>query len=352
MTVARSFGRVAIFYHFVAAALGLLCIAGCSSSPTSLDSGTRMQLVVTGLAQLDPSEGTYTLWVYDANDQPTAVEALHLDAAAADAGATTIPFDLPVANPSRIAITVEPPGDADPAPSSSQILSGAFSGGSAHLTIEGSVTDGRPLEHDPGHHSLFTTSNNVEMGYPSYENAGLWLFSVSVEINKHKTREVKLTPLRPGWTYEGWIVYHQGTPQELWIPYGKFRPDLDGLLTSRDNTGSGVFSGDADYVNAGVEDVPGNEWTSTRVADQLGLHMPGNMPLPLALDAVDPTTGEAIWHHVITIEPAFDFDEPLLTDRPFTLRPYRNAIGAGGPGLPREILYQDNDPTAEVKPIP
>ena len=74
--------------------------------------------------------------------------------------------------------------------------------------------------------------------------------------------------------------------------------------------------------------------------------------LPLALDAVDSATGEAVWHHVITIEPSFDYDGPLLTDRPFTLRPYRNAIGAGGPGLPREILYQNNDPSAEVKPIP
>ncbi len=351
MTVARSTGRVAILFRIVGAAFGLFCIAGCGSAPTSLESGTRMQLTVTGLAPLDPSEGTYTLWIYDENEQPTAVEALQLDAAIGAAG-TSLPFDLPVANPSRVAITVQPPGAAAAEPSMSVILAGPFSGGRAHLSIEGSVTDGRALEHDPGHHSLFTTSNNVEMGYPSYENAGLWLFSVSVEINKHKTREVKLTPLRPGWTYEGWIVYRQGTPQELWIPYGKFRPDLDGLLTSRDNTGSGVFSGDADYVNAGVEDVPGNEWTTARVADQLGLHMPGNMPLPLALDAVDSTTGEAVWHHVITIEPSFDYDEPLLTDKPFTLRPYRNAIGAGGAGLPREILYQNNDPSAEVSRIP
>jgi hypothetical protein len=351
VTVARSFGRAVVGSRIVGAALTLFCIASCSGAPTSLDSGTHMQLTMTGLAPLDPSEGTYALWVYDASDEPTAVEALHLDAASADDGAS-IPFDLPIANPSRIAITVEPPGDSDARPSTSVILAGPFSGGRAHLTVEGSVTDGRPLEHDPGHHSLFTTSNNVELGYPSYENAGLWLFSVSVEINKHKTREVKLTPLRPGWTYEGWIVYRQGTPQELWIPYGKFRPDLDGLLTSRDNTGSGVFSGDADYVNAGVEDVPGNEWTTTRVADQLGLHMPGNLPLPLALDAVDSVTGEAVWHHVITIEPSFDYDEPLLTDRPFALRPYRNAIGKGGAGLPREILYQNNDPSAEVSRIP
>lgn len=351
MTATRSIGRAATLPVAVAAACVLLATTSCSDGPTALAEGTRMQLTIHSLPPLDPSEGMYELWVYDADGDAKPAGELHLGAAAV-AGSVSIPFDLPVRNPSRIAITVEPPGDSDDRPSESELLSGAFDGGSAHLSIEGSVTDGRPLERNPGHHSLFTTSNNVELGYPSFENAGLWLFSVSVEINEHKTREVKLTPLRRGWTYEGWIVYRQGTSQELWIPYGKFRPDLDGLLTSRDNTGSGVFSGDADYVNAGVEDVPGNEWTTSRIAEQLDLHMPGNLPLPLELDAVDSTTGEAVWHHVITIEPAFDYDEPLLTDRPFTLRPYRNAVGAGGPGLPREILYQDNDPSAEVSPKP
>jgi hypothetical protein len=351
MTLARFAGRATILPVVVAAAFALLSIASCSDVATALDSGTRMQLTITGLAPLDPSEGSYALWIYDADGRATALGDLHLDDAVGG-NSVSIPFELPVANPSRVAITVEPPGDSDGQPSPAVLLAGPFDGRGAQLSIDGSVTDGRPLERNPGHHSLFTTSNNVEMGYPSYENAGLWLFSVSVEVNKHKTREVKLTPLRPGWTYEGWIVYRQGTPQELWIPYGKFRPDLDGLLTSRDNTGSGVFSGDADYVNAGVEDVPGNEWTSTRVADQLGLNMPGYLPLPVALDAVDSATGEAVWHHVITNEPAFDFDEPLLTDRPFTLRPYRNAVGKGGAGLPREILYQDNDPSAEVSPRP
>lgn len=350
MTAARFTGRAMTLAVVVAAACTILATASCSDGPTALDAGSRMQLTITGLPPLDPTEGTYALWIYDANGHATSAGALDL-AAAASGGSVSIPFDLPVANPSRVAITVEQPGDTDEQPSASELLSGTFDGRSAHLSIEGSVTDGRPLERHPGHHSLFTTSNNVELGYPSYENAGLWLFSVSVEVNEHKTREVKLTPLRRGWTYEGWIVYRQGTPEEQWIPYGKFRPDLDGLLTSRDNTGSGVFSGDADYVNAGVEDVPGNEWTTTRIADELGLHMPGNFQLPLALDAVDSATGEAVWHNVITIEPEFDFDEPLLTDRPFTLRPYRNAVGAGGPGLPREILYQDNDPSAEVSPI-
>ncbi len=324
--------------------------AACSHDATGPAAGTRMELVLTGLAALDPAQGHYALWVYDAEERAHLVGALYLDADAATRAAH-IPFDLPIEHPARIALTVQPPGDSDATPSNSELLAGRFEGRTARLAIEGSVTDGRPLERYPGHHSLFTTSNNVELGYPSYENAGLWLFSISVEINRHKRREVKLTPLQRGWIYEGWIVYRQGTPQEVWIPYGKFRPDLEGFLTSRDNTGSGYFSGDADYVNGGVEDVPGDEWTTTRVADHMGLTMPGGLALPLALDAVD-AEGEAIWHHVITIEPAFDEDEPPLTDRPFPLRPYRNAIGAGGPGEPREIVYQGNDPTGEVHPVP
>lgn len=327
-------------------------IASCGGDATAPAAGSSMELVLHGLRPLDPAtEGSYELWAYTSAGDAVSAGRFTLDANAASADAH-VPFVLPIADPSRIALTVEPPGDTDQAPSLSELLGGTMNHGRAHLTIEGSVTDGRPLERTPGHHSLFTTSNNLELGYPSFEDSGLWLFSISVDVNPYKRREVHLTPLTRGWTYEGWIVYRQGTPDEVWIPYGKYRPDQDGFLTSRDNTGSGYFSGDPDYVNGGVEDVPGDEWTTSRVADHLGLTLPGGLALPLILNAVDSATGEAVWHHVITIEPIVDENEAPLTDRPFLLRPYRNAIGAGGPEVPREILYQANDPTGDVQPVP
>lgn len=324
-------------------------LAACSDGPTALAAGDRVELTLHGLRALDPAtEGTYEAWVY-ASDGGTPVSAGRFTLPANAAGTAAVDLTLPISSPVRVAVSVEAPGDTDPSPSPAMLLTGEIQGGSAHLTILGVVTDGRPLETAPGHHSLFTSSNNVELGYPSAENAGLWMFSIQVNVNKHGTREVKLTPLRRGWTYEGWIVWKQGTPGEVWIPYGKFRPDQNGLLTSRDNDGSGPFSGDDDYVNGGVEDVPGSEFTTRRVADALGVELPGNFALPLALDSVD-ASGEALWHHVITIEPAGDEGEPLMSDRPFLLQPYRNAIGAGGPGLPREIVYQANDPSGDLRP--
>ncbi len=332
--------------------LGLLvalATVGCDG-PAGLVAGTNMQLTVEGLRPLDPSsEGTYELWMYPTAGAPLSAGRFRLPSDTRDDEPASIPFNLPLGSSARIAVTVEPPGDADGGPSSAELLSGWFDGRTARLTIEGSVTDGRPLQRAPGHHSLFTSSNNVELGYPSFENAGLWLFSISVAVNPHKTREVKLTPLSRGWLYEGWIVYRAGTANERWISYGKFRPDIHSLLTSRDNTGSGAFSGDEDFLISGVEDVPGEEWTTPRVAELLDLRMPYGFVLPLALDAVDAGTGEAVWHHAITIEPAWEENESLTTERPFVLRPYRNPIGAGGPGLPRRLVYLDNAPAAYIR---
>lgn len=320
-------------------------LTGCGSEPVGLVEGAAMELVLHGLRPLDPvTEGTYELWVYEKSG--AAMSAGRFVPPAQDGGA--VQFTLPTGSPSLITVTVEPPGDADALPSAQRLLTGRVSDGAARLSIEGAVTDGRPLERDPGHHSLFTSSNNVAYGYPSEETAGLWLFSIFVQVNKHGTREVRLTGLDRGWLYEGWIVYRPGTPEETWISYGKYRPDHYSLLTSRDNTGSGVFSGDADFVNGGVESVPGDEWTTTEVAEQLGVTLPGAVSVPLRLNTVD-AAGEALWHHAITIEPAFDEDEPLTRERPFLLRPYRNIIGLGGPEMPRRIIYQNSDPRGEVR---
>lgn len=323
-------------------------ITACGDNGTGLPVGAHMELTLTAgtdtaqdaplpLGHVDPKrDGTLALWVAGADGQWIPAGPV-TGTPAAEGGRATISFDLPVADPRRIELTLQPPGDTSAAPSPYVLLAGSFRQGVAQLSIDGVVTDGRDLEHHPGAHSLFTSSNNVREGYPSEENAGLWYFTLTPWANVHKSRYVKLTPLQSAWIYEGWIVYRPGTPQECWVSHGKFRPDLLGLLTSRDNTGSGPFSGDEDYVNGGIEDVPGDEWTT----NIFNLPTPCGLPLPLQLDAVD-STGHAIWYHAITIEPAFQESEALETEKPFILRPYRNPVGAGGPGDPRVILFRDN----------
>lgn len=327
--------------------VALWSLAACSD-PVELGQGTRLELSVTGVRALDPAtEGSLHVWVVPATGEAVSLGRL-ADLPATTDGTATLTFDLPVADAREFLVTLEPPGDLDAVPSRYHLIGGDVVGNGATLTIDGVLTNGPPLETEPGSHSLFTTSNNIAFGYPSAEDAGLWLFTLRPHHNAHGTREVRVTPLRPAWVYGGWIVWRRGTPEEIWIPYGKFRPDEGGLLSSRDDTGSGPFSGDEDYLNAGVEDVPGEEWVSDDVAELLGFELPGDLPLPLDLDAVDPVTGKAAWHHVITIEPAFDEGEPMYEARPFFIRPYGNPVGQGGPGDPRLINYVGGEPIGHV----
>lgn len=313
---------------------------GCGEDSRIPGPGSTLELQFHKLDPLDPqTEGTYAAWGYDPGGAPHALGAFELPAD----GRVRLP--LPTVELRRIAVTVQPPGDAAAAPSPQELMSGTLKGGAARLGIEGSVTAaGLPLVDHPGAHSLFTTSNNFLYGYPSDESSGLWFFRIDPQNNAHHTREVRLTPLQRGWLYEGWIVHGWGGPAEIWISFGKFRPDQEQLLTSRDNTGSGPFSGDPDFRNGGVEDVPGDEWTT----NPLGLPLPPGIVPPLRLDSVD-ARGDAVWSMVITIEPASDEAEPLRSEHPFVLRPYRDPIGPGPPWQPRIIEFLDNAPTADAR---
>lgn len=319
--------------------LAFVVLVSCGDNPNDPALGDVITIEFEGLRALDPaSEGSYEAWVTDAAGAVHSLGRFVLPAS------EIVELELPISEARTFSVTVEPPGDVDESPSAQVILAGAFRGGEADLTTHGSVTAGPPLNDAPGHHSLFTSSNNVKLGYPSYESSGLWMFSIDKTMNRHGTREVMMTPLRQPWLYEGWIVHGYGTPEAIWLSYGKFRPDTHQLLSSRDNTGSGPFSGDEDYRNGGIEDVPGEEWT----VNPTGLPFPEQLSLPLQLDSVD-ADGNAIWTHVISIEPAFNEFEPLRSEVPFLMQPYKNPVGAGGPGVPRKILFQDNMPTATVR---
>lgn len=324
--------------------LAVLVGAACGTDPAGPVPGETYEVVFRELTAVPADEGTLEVWVHGAGDTLSVGRVIQTTGAL-----DPFRFRLPPEGAvDGVLVTVEPPGDADARPSSSVLLHGDFRGARAELSMEGVVTDGRPLQPAPGAHSLFTTSNNSEDGYPSAENAGLWLFTLTPSRNEHGTREVKLTPLRAGWTYEGWVVRTGSDP--VWISYGKFRPDELSLLSSRDDSGTGPFSGAEDFRTAGVEDVPGEEWTTDRVARRLGITLPGDLELPLALDAVD-GDGEAVWHHVISVEPSWQLAEGPVEGRPFPVRPYENAIGAGGPGLPRTLVLAHPPPTAGVGPV-
>lgn len=321
-----------------------LLLSACGEDgPAGPALGDELRLEITGMGAVPAEMGRLHVWVYGAGDTALAATV----PPGAGVAPAPVPFTSPLDRPEGALISLEGPDAVPSSPGASRVVEGRFSGSTATLAMEGSLTDGRPFQEFPGAHSLFTTSNNSQ-GYPSFEEAGLWLFTLTPLANVHESREVRVTPLRRGWTYEGWIV-RQGDPQ-VWISYGKFTPDEFGLLSSRDDTGTGPFAGARDFLNAGVEDVPGEEWTTTEVADQLGLTLPAGLQVPLALDAVD-GSGNAVWHHAITVEPAADLSEGPLEGVPFPIRPYENPIGPGGPGVPRTIVRVDQGPVAAIAPV-
>jgi hypothetical protein len=62
--------------------------------------------------------------------------------------------------------------------------------------------------------------------------------------------------------------------------------------------------------------------------------------LPLDLRETLPN-GSSRWTHVISIEPARDRGEPIGSERPFFIRPYRDPFGDGGPADPRVITFHE-----------
>jgi hypothetical protein len=134
------------------------------------------------------------------------------------------------------------------------------------------------------------------------------------------------------------------TPSAIWLSYGKFLPDATGAVNSRDDTGWGPFSGVTNFLTAGEEEFPGDDW----ISNPLGFPLPAGLTLPLDLREKNPG-GTWRWTHVITVEPTSDRGEGVRNEKPFTIRPYRDPFGDGAPGSPRTITFRpDGLPSGQV----
>jgi hypothetical protein len=290
---------------------------------------TSIAFSFTGLRALDPAtEGTYAAWTADAAGQ------LHSLGAFASTSAVTLSLQAP-ADGTDLWITVQRPGDSSSSPSAQKLLRGTLHGGHADLSVVGAVTQGTlALRQHPGQFTMFTPSNNATDGYPSHEEAGVWLFNMQPRETEQGDMWVRLTQLDPGWTYEGWMVRDIGLSGAIWLSYGKFLPDYTGTINSRDDTGWGPFSGVVNFRTDGEEEFPGDDWLS----NPLGFPFPKELRLPLDLRE-QTASGASRWTHVITIEPAWNRGEPIGSERPFLIQPYQDPFGTGGPGLPRTITF-------------
>lgn len=320
-----------------------LSVAGCGGSDaptgTPVGAGATMALTVSGLLPLDPArDGRYEAWAVDRAGSATSLGTVD----PASGGAVT--FTNPAADVASFLITYEPRGDADPAPSAHRLLTGRFVNGRATLSVAGALTaNDLPLREKPGQFTMFSPSDNAMNGYPSSEEAGIWLFNMAPRETSQGDMWVRLTQLQPGWVYEGWVVRDIDTPNAVWLSYGKFLPDATGAVNSRDDTGWGEFSGVTDYLK-GEEEFPGDDW----ISNPLGYTMPGGLALPLNLREKT-ASGALRWTHLITVEPSSDRGEAVTTPRPFAVRPYRDPFGDGGPGAARTITFRaDGVPRGEV----
>ncbi|MBL8960416.1 MAG: hypothetical protein JNJ98_11230 [Gemmatimonadetes bacterium] len=323
-----------------ARAIWLCLLAGCGSDATSAggDTDRRALLSIVGLPALAATDGRYEVWSVGADGGATRMGV------AAAFPATGVELSLP-AGASRVLVTWEPPNDQDAAPSRFTLLHGARRGASVDLTVTGALTlDGVEVQRAPGQFTMFSPSDNAERGYPSFEESGVWLFNMTPRTLPQNDMWVRLAQLQPGWVYEGWMVRDIDQVGAIWLSYGKFTPDATGAVNRRDDTGWGAFSGVRDFLTAGEEEFPGDDW----ISNPLGYPLPAGLSLPLNLREKD-ARGVGRWTHVITIEPASDRGEAITTERPFVLRPYRDAFGDGGPGIPRTItLRADGVPSGRL----
>jgi hypothetical protein len=300
--------------------LGVLIFAalvGCG------DEGPEMPMVnvvFQDLAALEATtEGTYEGWVIDASGTPFSTGKFAL----APSGQYT--FTSPIAEPMMFVLTVEPPGDADALPSDQKLLGGAFSGGTATLSALGFVTASGSADFatSPGTHVLLTPTTATG----SDDDGGIWLLDPAGAPDP----SVTLPPLTDGWVYEGWVVHQPGTAMQTAISYGKYEPQADGTVSTRDSDAAGPLSGAPGDLSAGPP-FPGGDF----VMDN-GNAVPGGIALPFDFNGDDVVTGDSEWMHVISIEPAFDEGEASLAARPFQLKPFGNPFGDGGPTDPRTI---------------
>ena len=324
----------------ILAGVGGVACGSDAAAPVPPDA-TSLNLTLNGLRPLDPAtEGPYEAWTADGSGRLQSVGRFD--------GGPAVELSLsPAARGAReVWITLEPPGDADDAPSTQRLLRGTISGGRADLSVVGAVTQGASaLREHPGQFTMFSPSDNALNGYPSHEESGVWLFNMQPRQTEQGDMWVRLTQLAPGWTYEGWMVRDIGQTNAIWLSYGKFLPDYTGAVNTRDDTGWGPFSGVIDFRTDGEEEFPGDDW----ISNPMGYALPNGLSLPLNLRETT-SSGAPRWTHVITIEPAWNRGESIGAERPFLIRPYMDSFGETGPGIPRTIsLHSENVPSGHAE---
>lgn len=255
----------------------LLIFTACKKNSSS-DTG-MLSLNITGLSDLG-TDYRYEGWIITGG-APVSTGVFSVDAAG-NMSATSFNVDkTDLANATAFVLTIEPFPDADPAPSSTHLLAGSFSGSSAGISIGDMKALGNDFSSATGKYVLATPTD----GGGTNEKSGLWFLDLT---GGSPAAGLNLPVLPDGWAYEGWAVTG-GVP----LTTGKFTA----------NSGADMS---APYSGAMVgPPFPGEDFLT---------NAPAGMTFPLDLSG-----GKA----VITIEPSpdnspmpFGILKPLVADIP------------------------------------
>jgi hypothetical protein len=321
----------------------LVGACGDAGTAPALPEGPDIRLMVDGLLPLDAAAAAqYEAWALDAEERFHSLGTVTPDAGGRWEGV----LESTAEDAAVVLISIERTGEAAGRPSLRMVIGGAIRDGEASLEVTGYLTPNIPFEATPGAHILATHWESGPGDLPPREDAGIWLYDPAGDT-ADASLYLTFTPVTEGWTYGGWVVRDHGTPDEVWVSYGTFRPDPLRRASSRDYTGLGPFSGKTDYRRALPLAVsyPGEDW----LANPLDLPVPAGLRLPFDLNGCTDAAGACLergeepgpsrWTHVITVEPYENRYLDPWTARPSPISVYRNAIGEAEPEVPREIRF-------------
>ena len=223
------------------AATLLFTTTGCE--PEDPEFGT-LNLTLENLEDLGP-DYVYEGWLMFAGS-PVSTGTFTVDADG-NLNPASFEVDFPtLEGATDFILSIEPFNDADPAPSNTKVLAGAFSGSSAALSIGDANAVGTDFSTATGGYIMATPTN----GPASNETSGVWFLNPTGPV-----ASLDLPTLGDGWIYEGWAVI-DGTP----VSTGTFRSG-DGPDSGNPHSGSQpapAFPGEDFFIDppAGISFTP------------------------------------------------------------------------------------------------
>lgn len=178
---------------FTVLSLGLLLFTGCDKDddkPTA-----NLTLNITGLEDLGTNY-RYEGWLI-VDGSPVTTGIFSVNSSGTMSSNTFSVSSSNLSSATKFVLTIEPFPDSDPAPSSTHLLAGDFSGNSAILSIGAPEALGNSFTNATGKYVLATPSD----GPMTNEKSGVWFLG-----SLPPTAGLSLPTLPAGWKYEGWAV--------------------------------------------------------------------------------------------------------------------------------------------------